>query len=42
MKMQYPSVNCCLPHQTGVTERSIGCADWRPAHGVGNDVVIGH
>jgi hypothetical protein len=27
MKMQVASLDCCLPHQTGVTERSIGCTD---------------
>src|SRR3954463_13984899 len=42
MKVQYSSVDSCLPHQTGVTERSIGGTDGRAAHRVGHDVMIGH
>src|SRR5205807_4875419 len=42
MKMQYASVNCRLPHQTGVTERSISCTDWRAPDGVLDHVMIGH
>ena len=42
MKVQYSSVDCCLPHQTGVTERSIGGTYGRAAHCVRHDVMIGH
>ena len=42
MKMQYASVNCCFPHQTGVTERSISGTDWGTAHRVSHDMMIGH
>src|SRR5207248_11338352 len=42
MKVQYSTVNSCLPHQTGVTERSISCTNWRAPYDVGHDVMIGH
>ena len=42
MKMQHASVNCCFPHQTGVTERSISGTDWVTAHRVSHDMMIGH
>ena len=42
MKMQHASVNCCFPHQTGVTERSIGCTKWGAADRVLHEMVISH
>jgi hypothetical protein len=42
VKVQYPSVYSCLPHQTGVTERSIRGHDRRTADSVSYEVVIAH
>ena len=42
VKVQYPSVYGCLPHQTGVTERSIRGHDRRAADRVSYEVVITH
>jgi hypothetical protein len=42
VKVQYPPVNRCLPHQTGVTERSISGHDRRAADIVSNKMVITH
>jgi hypothetical protein len=42
VKVQYASVNSCLPHQTGVTERSISGHDRRAADSVSDEVVITH
>ena len=42
MKVKLPSVYCRLPHQTGVTERSIS-GDYRGAsHHVLNQMMVGH
>jgi len=40
--MQLLSLEQGAPHQTGVTERSIGGNDWLSADRVMNDVVIPH
>jgi len=42
VKVQYASIDCRFPHQTGVTERSIRCHDRRAANCVRHDVVIAH
>jgi hypothetical protein len=42
VKVQYASVYSCFPHQTGVTERSIGGHDRRAADSVSDEVVIAH
>ena len=42
MKVQYLSLDCCFPHQTGVTERSISGHDRRTADRVVHQVVITH
>jgi hypothetical protein len=42
VKVQYPSIDCCLPHQTGVTERSISGHYRRAANRVSDKVVIAH
>ena len=42
VKVQYPSVYGCLPHQTGVTERSISGEDRRAADSVSYKMVIAH
>jgi hypothetical protein len=42
MKVQHPPVDCCLPHQTGVTERSISGHDRRAANRVSNQMMIAH
>src|SRR4029434_6980535 len=42
MKVKLPSVYCRLPHQTGVTERSIS-GDYRGAsHHVLHQMMVGH
>lgn len=42
MKMEYASVYSCLPHQTGVTERSIGGNQRSATHRVLDQMVVGH
>ena len=42
LKMKLPSTYCRLPHQTGVTERSIGGDDWGAADNVLDQMVVGH
>src|SRR5690349_18437662 len=42
MKVQHLSVHCCLPHQTGVTERSISSDDRCAPNDVLHHVMIGH
>src|SRR6266446_1446757 len=42
MKVKWPPVNCCLPHQTGVTERSISGHDRSAADHVMHQMVVGH
>jgi hypothetical protein len=42
VKVQNPPVYSCLPHQTGVTERSISGHDRRTADSVSYKVVISH
>jgi hypothetical protein len=41
-EVQRPSFYCRFPHQTGVTERSIGGHDRHTANRVHHDVVITH
>jgi len=40
--MELASSRCSLPHQTGVTERSIGDNDWDAGNGVVENVMVGH
>src|SRR5829696_1806120 len=42
MKVQYPSIDCCFPHQTGVTERSISGHDRRTTDRVPHQMMISH
>ena len=42
MKMEYASVYSRFPHQTGVTERSIGGHDRSATHRVLDQMVISH
>src|SRR6266853_4164361 len=42
MKVQQPPVYCRLPHQTGVTERSISSHDRSAAHNVSHEMMVGH
>jgi hypothetical protein len=42
VEVQDPPVDCCLPHQTGVTERSISGHDRRAADSVSYEMVIAH
>lgn len=42
VKVQYPPVYSCLPHQTGVTERSISGHERRAADSVSHEMVITH
>ena len=42
MKMQHASIYYRLPHQTGVTERSICRHDWLAANRVLHQVVVSH
>src|SRR5262249_40516854 len=42
VKVQHPSTYCRLPHQTGVTERSISGHDRRAADSVSYEMVITH
>ena len=42
VKVQHSSIHCRFPHQTGVTERSIGGHDRRPANRVLHHVMIAH
>ena len=42
MKVKYSAVDCRFPHQTGVTERSIGGHDRSATHRVLDQMVISH
>jgi hypothetical protein len=42
MEMKYSPIDRRLPHQTGVTERSISSDHWRAPYSVLDQVVIGH
>src|SRR4029077_7826309 len=42
VKVQLPPVYCCLPHQTGVTKRSIRCRYWRSSDNVLEDMMVSH
>ena len=42
VKVQYPPIDRRLPHQTGVTERSISGHDRRGADSVRHQVMVGH
>ena len=42
MEREHPIAYLALPHQTGVTERSIGCNDWRASDDVLDHVMISH
>lgn len=42
MKMKHASLYSCFPHQTGVTERSIGGNDRSASHRVLDQMVVGH
>ncbi len=40
--MEFPPSACSLPHQTGVTERSIRDDDWDAVYRVIENVMVGH
>lgn len=42
MKMEHASIYSCFPHQTGVTEPSIGGNDRSATHRVLDQMVISH
>src|SRR5215216_8023413 len=42
MKGQLATIYACVPHQTGVTQRSVGGDDWNAADLVLNYVMIGY
>jgi len=42
VKVQHAPVYCRLPHQTGVTERSISGHDRRSANRVLHQMMVGH
>ena len=42
LEVQLPSAYCCFPHQTGVTERSIGGDDRSASDNVLDQMMVGH
>src|SRR5262249_34489233 len=42
MKVEHPPIYCRFPHQTGVTERSIGSHKRSPADSILSEMMIRH